>query len=69
LGQRGRQAGSIDLPTLTANIFASVTNRAKKAKQGRLAGPLSSLSEYDVYDVNPQKGVPFPVLAGVVLHN
>jgi hypothetical protein len=29
----------IDVPALTANIFAAATNTTSKTKQGRLAGP------------------------------
>ncbi len=39
-GRRTRQTGlSIDVPTLTANIFAAATKNTNKTKQGRLAMP------------------------------
>ncbi len=44
LNQKGRQAdkagwaGSIDVYTITAHIFAAVTSQNNKTKQGRQAG-------------------------------
>jgi hypothetical protein len=40
----------MDVPDLTANMFASATDRTNRIKQGKLAEPLSSLPKYDVYD-------------------
>jgi hypothetical protein len=44
--RQGRQAGwSIDVATLTDNIFVAVTNKTYKTKLCRVAEPLSSLPE------------------------
>jgi hypothetical protein len=40
----------MDVPALTANMFAQATDRTNKTKQGKLAAPLSSLPKYDVCD-------------------
>lgn len=52
-----RQAGSIDMPTLTYNIFAIAiaTNRTNKTKYGRPARPLSSLPNLGVYSKKQPK--------------
>jgi hypothetical protein len=39
----------IDIPALTANISATVTDSNNKTNQGRLAGHLGSLPKLDVY--------------------
>ncbi len=54
MAQLGRWAGSIDLPTLTDSIFTLASNRTNHTKQGRLAGPLSSLPIQDLYGVHTE---------------
>ncbi len=51
-GQQGRLVRSVVVPASTANIFAAASIRTNKTKQGRLAGPLSSLPNCDVYGGN-----------------
>ncbi len=43
VGRHREEASQQMMPALTANIGAVVTNSTHMTKQGRLAGPLSSL--------------------------
>ncbi len=55
----GRQAKPIDVPALTANIFAEATIRANVTQQGRLEIPISSLPKSDVYGTDIMDQIAF----------